>query len=247
MTFCGESWSLAVEEWFYLLFPVFLYLALKVTRSFAVAILSTACLFGVYSLAFRLHGATIPEYSWSLQQRMLVTMRFDALMVGVLGACWWYYHQALWLRLRWIAFLLGLVALGIVYYSLYWGDNAGLFAKVWRFSLTSVGFLLLFPLASQWRTLWPQWAAKLIRLLALSSYVLYLTHGIWNTWMDLLPGAAPKSVAGGYYLFTEKVLGSVLFACLIYWVIERPLMRFRDRVSPGSVPRPQSYSNEPSR
>ena len=49
MTFFPESWSLAIEEWFYLLFPAALWLGLKATKRFDAVFLSAAFSFFAFS------------------------------------------------------------------------------------------------------------------------------------------------------------------------------------------------------
>src|SRR3954471_20038191 len=53
MTFFPESWSLAIEEWFYLLFPAALWIGLKFTKRFGAVFLLTAFLFLAFSTIAR--------------------------------------------------------------------------------------------------------------------------------------------------------------------------------------------------
>ena len=91
MSFFGKSWSLAVEEWFYLLFPLALWLGLKIWKRFDTVFLLTAAAFFLFSTVARMFSAPHPNASWTDWQRMVVIYRFDALMIGVFAA---------WLSLR---------------------------------------------------------------------------------------------------------------------------------------------------
>ena len=57
MSFFGESWSLAVEEWFYLLFPFALWLGLKIWKRFDTVFLLTAAAFFLFSTVARMLSA----------------------------------------------------------------------------------------------------------------------------------------------------------------------------------------------
>src|SRR5436190_12704567 len=67
MTFFPESWSLAIEEWFYLLFPAALWLGLKFTKRFGDVFLTAAFSFLAFSTIARIVGATDPINTWELE------------------------------------------------------------------------------------------------------------------------------------------------------------------------------------
>src|SRR5204862_6092219 len=86
MSFFPESWSLAIEEWFYLLFPAALWLGLKMSKRFDVVFLSAAFSFFTFSTVARMLAAPDPASTWSEAQRMVVIYRFDGLMIGMFAA-----------------------------------------------------------------------------------------------------------------------------------------------------------------
>ncbi|MDQ6625930.1 MAG: acyltransferase, partial [Verrucomicrobiota bacterium] len=100
LTFFPESWSLAVEEWFYLLFPALLWLILRARRRFDEAIIASAAVFLLLSTGLRMVHAHDTGATWTDSQRMVVLYRFDALMIGILAA--WLATRAprMWLRWR---------------------------------------------------------------------------------------------------------------------------------------------------
>lgn len=82
--FFPEAWSLSVEEWFYLLFPLVIVVLIKCKlRPVSAYLASGACLL-IFSMMLRFICAFIePSLSWDSGIRKVVVFRFDALMFGI--------------------------------------------------------------------------------------------------------------------------------------------------------------------
>src|SRR5437764_473717 len=183
MTFFPESWSLAIEEWFYLLFPAALWIGLKFTKRFGAVFLFTAFLFLAFSTVARLVAAPDPASTWSEQLRMVVIYRFDALMIGMIGAWLSLRYPQPWRRVALVAALAGVLLLLAMYATLWKFENGQLafgddsfFARTFRFSFVSLGFALLLPWASAWKLAGENFGSTAVRRIALWSYGLYLVH-----------------------------------------------------------------------
>lgn len=86
------SWSLAIEEHFYLWFPVAFLLWEKITKRAHLALILTAVTFIIIAYAFRLSHplfSSWDDYNFSI--RMTVVPRMDAIMFGVLMAAMKHY------------------------------------------------------------------------------------------------------------------------------------------------------------
>ncbi len=240
ITFMPESWSLAVEEWFYLLFPAMIWLGLRLRARFEVVFLSVAALLFVLSTGTRFMNAWLhPEIEWSSIQRCVVLYRFDALMFGIVAAWVHARFPVLWRKYRAVCGVLGLI-LTVFIYLTQWRFDGGIsnadprafFGLTFRFTFISLGFALLLPWASEWRLSRESPASGVIRRLALWSYVIYLMHQPWyafaHRWSFLPKG---NSFADGLIIFALTFGGAIVASGLVYWLCERPIMAFRETAS----------------
>jgi peptidoglycan/LPS O-acetylase OafA/YrhL len=241
MSFFPESWSLAIEEWFYLLFPAALWLGLKMSKRFDVAFLSAAFAFFTFSTVARMLAAHDPAATWSEALRMVVIYRFDALMIGMFSA-WisvrcpvrWHKHQLL-------CALAG-VALLIAMYSTLWkmenhhlafGDDS-YFARSFRFTLVSLGFALLLPWASDWKLTKENSCSTAIRRIALWSYGLYLVHlPVFSIVTEVVFRDSSKSLPRALSSFTLQIGGAIALSALLYRFFESRCTRLREKAAPA--------------
>ena len=250
-SFFGESWSLAVEEWFYLLFPLALWAGLSCWRRFDRVFLSTALAFYLFSTAARLASAGHGPASWAEWERKVVIDRFDALMAGVIAAWISVRFPGLWSRRPKAAATAGAVLLTAMYLTL-WTVRDGqilnapdtFFARTLRFNLVSLGFALLLPAASAWRLKTEGGAALATRKIALWSYALYLVHFpvmqiIQDRWFTGWNASAAQAAAS----FALQIAVPIALSAILFRVYESPLTRRRDKAAPAIV----SFFRRPAR
>lgn len=107
-----ESWSLCVEEWFYLSVP-FLFLVsfklIKYPRNYIV--LFWICFFILVPCLLRVYKETKihSDADWEFLIRKVVFTRLDAIMFGFLGAYIYYYNPTKWIKYKNSGFLLGII------------------------------------------------------------------------------------------------------------------------------------------
>jgi peptidoglycan/LPS O-acetylase OafA/YrhL len=242
MTFFPESWSLAIEEWFYLLFPAALWLGLKMTKRFDVVFLSAAFGFLAFSTIARLFAAPDPGATWSEELRMVVIYRFDALMIGMIGAWLSIRYPQPWRRVALFAALAGVVLLLAMYATLWKFENGQLafgddsyFARTFRFTLVSIGFALLLPWASAWKLAGENLGSTAVRRIALWSYGLYLVHlPVFLLVTRAGLGAdAPLSLGRALASFALQIGGAILLSAFLYRFFEAPCTRLRENAAPA--------------
>jgi peptidoglycan/LPS O-acetylase OafA/YrhL len=242
--FFPETWSLAVEEWFYLLFPLLLWIALRGFRRPLPASIAVMGLFLLVPTALRvwiaasvespIDPANLEAYrrTWDTIVRMTVMLRLDVVMFGVGAALIAARCPVLWRRMAaW--WPIGLALAGIALASIGWHVPLET-AKPWHgfalWPIMAIGFALLLPRFSQIAAA-EGLVASCTSWLAKVSYALYLCHGL--ILLAIYRWLGPRGLLGIQkntiiWCLTAWVL-SLAVAGLVYRWFERPIMDLRDR------------------
>jgi peptidoglycan/LPS O-acetylase OafA/YrhL len=219
-----ESWSLSLEEWFYLSFPLFLFAALKVRMNISKKsrFLLLIVLFIVGSTLLRLIQYE-PNLVRDLFFRKIVIMRLDACIYGVLMAYLIHYKPTIFQSRSRNLFLLTIGIIG--FFILNRLIQNDLFSKTFYFNLQGVFVMLWIPFLNKWN-----YSGKLsnsITYLSLISFVIYLTH---LPSLHILNHFVPKV---GNFLMLLFYLGfwifNLIIGLLLYTYFERPITLKRER------------------
>lgn len=236
--FFPESWSLAVEEWFYLLFPLLAFVSAKLlnlppkTILLLVILIFISGCFMVRWYRF-LHATEVTIPIWDAHFRKQVVTQLDGIMFGVLGAYIAIFHNLHWRKYAKLLFGIGCVLFFIHKYVLFeFIPLTQLFGTVFSFPMVSVAVLMMLPLLSQWN---PKggFIVRQITRVSLISYSLYLVHlSLVQTW--ILPALPfPENHQHLSYLpFLKYALYwclSLGLALLLYRCIEQPAMLLREK------------------
>lgn len=220
----GQTWSLCVEEWFYLLFPLFLVAALFLCHGRRChkdgIFLSVVGLFFIVPILWRL---TLPyDVNWDEITSKIVFCRLDSIAWGIAGA--WLYRRFSFYRNT----IYGTLCAGIVILlPLWWGTNTRYtyFIHMGLFDLAGLGYALCIPAMMRLKTL-PSPLNALVRTISTHSYGLYLIHlplvllaGDLHTRFGLPP---LKAVA---FTVATTILGSAF----LWHCVERPFLTLRPR------------------
>jgi peptidoglycan/LPS O-acetylase OafA/YrhL len=231
--FFTESWSLAIEEWFYLLAPVAIFLLARTGTPLKRAVLTTAIGGIVAATGWRMHVVASTNPDWLRAVRTVVTMRFDACMFGVFAAWWHRYAPAswnAWRSVKLIAGLLCLVGAGLMFRFL--PVNGSFAARTHLFTLTSVGAMLCLPALAALHSVPGKLAGGATRL-SQWSYALYLVNvpvftgcSVWLA--GHVHDGFRQPATAGWTAFTAVSL-SLLASAALHYGYERPILRWRDR------------------
>nr|WP_273424275.1 acyltransferase [Halomonas sp.] len=232
----GEAWSLAVEEWFYLLLPVLLLLSLKLLPQPRKAVPILLMLWVMVGALARLAVAHFIEPEWDAGLRKIALLRLDAIAWGGLAACWMHYRPAQAARMACSSYWLGLLGLLV---STVWLSIGvvnlfqPLMAYVWLFTLTGASIALCLPKAVYWRPA-PRRYMLLVTGLSRISDSLYRVHvSVALPVMQL-----PSIVA--HTSLPWRLIGylgiSLAAAYAAYRLVEKPTLALRERtLSPAST------------
>jgi peptidoglycan/LPS O-acetylase OafA/YrhL len=220
----GVFWSLAIEEHFYLLFPllyVWMCPRLSVSRQTTILlILCAAALIWRCVLHFHFNASVLRTYYGT-------DTRFDSILLGCVFAIvanpvlrdplhGWFLRHMKW--------LLPLAIVVVLATFLIRNDG---FRETLRYTVQGLALVPLFIAAIHYQESWPVRFLNLpfMRFLGVLSYTLYLCHGIIMDFVNhiwhahaVLTGAVSLAAAIG-------------FAALVHYWIERPCTKIRKRLS----------------
>jgi peptidoglycan/LPS O-acetylase OafA/YrhL len=240
------SWSLAVEEWFYVFVPALLLVAVRRWRGRPqVAFFAVGAAIVGLSLAARIVYTVTLDPSWDDGIRKQVPLRMDSLVIGVLLAGARAYHPHLYARLTGGAAVL-LSAAALVALTLYWQTglaggyraSESFFARTGMFDVVSIAFAVLIGALERGWTHSATVLTRPIEELSRVSYSVYLVHfdaflftrehALWDTPVLRVVPLSPPAVSALVALAL-----TALVATALYCAVERPFMALRDRLVPS--------------
>ena len=235
----GVSWSLAVEEWFYLLFSAALIASVAVTGT-RKCVWYVIALFIAAPVAARL--ILPPTGDWSQTTYETVGLRLDAIAYGVVLAKLSDTRAALF-RHPWLVLGFGLPIIAFV-----WAQASvqplpvpgSLFLAV-VLTMISTGFALCFPAALRLID-GRNWLARGIRQMSAQSYGLYIMHLSILELVGYRVHERQLSAAMGIVLVLVLTFG-LSYASFRY--LESPILARRPRQHPGREARAPDYAPAP--
>ncbi len=219
--FFWESWSLAVQEWFYLLFPILLIISSRFLNvKHGVIIFSIA--FVIFSIWYR-HSISGPNYDqfwWDVSFRKVTASRIDSIFYGVIAAWVRYYFPKFWNKNAVLFFTLG-ITLYIINISIPKEPNS-FFTQVIYLSISPLSICLWFPLIDQYKS-YKTKLGELITIFSILSYAIYLTNMLL---IQIINKNLPEFMSGHASLKYLLFLSTCTFiSYLIYILYENPIAR----------------------
>jgi peptidoglycan/LPS O-acetylase OafA/YrhL len=227
----GHSWSLCVEEWFYLLTASTLLLTTKLFSTFprrqTWAVGATVTLFVVGPVVLRF---ALRDYFDDL--RMVVVLRLDAIIYGVLMAMVRSRLPEVWRRPGTL-FALGAAA-AVVAVALFGRSPT---ATATALTLMPIGFACLLPACC--RAPRPtSYLARWVERISIWSYSMYLCHTL--IYLGMMPVVGYNALEWWEKLAYKAVALSLIVAVSAanYRFFEKPMTDCRDRLWSGWRSRP---------
>ena len=235
------TWSLAVEEHFYICLPLLLLVLLKLSWNPAKPFRKIPLLFGIIAagcLLLRLKAAASGTFSTKVN--LIPThLRFDSLFFGVLLSYFYHYHRE---RFDGVAERFGrlFVAGGICLLIPAFLFDQSSTPYIYTFGYTEFylgsGLLLVGLLGCKLNT---GALGQCVAFIGTRSYSIYLWHGpvFWFASERFSPGA---NLLNWYGWTVTSIGGAFLMGIAMAAVIEYPTLRVRDRWFPSRSQPPDS-------
>ncbi len=233
-TFYGQTWTLSVQEFFYLLCPLVLLICYRILKHRQVAFLCSILILFLVPLFLRaLHTQVENSTNFTLIFREWTIFRFDSPAAGLLLAyveqeapeVWAWLQRNLWFSLTGLGSVILYYELGspFLYSSHY--------LQVIAFPILSLCLALVFPSLCAWRQNQSPFG-KMVQSISNMSYTLFLSHFI-----AFYLGASLLL----FYPLNSLWLDCAVYAIFVwavaypsYLLVEAPLLKLRHDYSPQS-------------
>jgi peptidoglycan/LPS O-acetylase OafA/YrhL len=229
-----ESWSLAIEEWFYLIFPLaFASTTIVGCLSARSRVLLVAVVLAIVPLIARIFVYD-PAKDIEGQVGHLVVLRLDSIAFGILAICAVSAFPRLTTRWKYAIAIVGIF--GVIFsIEVRLGNlSAGNFyLHTFLFTVISASFaaIVIWANAQNWAAFENRLGAGIVRWFSSRSYALYLCHGsVVKTMLHHELFALPVVMS-----FAVFVLCSVVIAESVHRLIELPVMNRRPREKTGGA------------
>lgn len=245
--FYKEAWSLSVEEWFYLLFPIIsIWLVIYNKFSLKATFLISISFFIIYSLLAKLvflqyyNGL---RFNFDEYFRKIVIFRFDGIAIGIFGFWIFKYYTSIWYRYKYLSLGVSLVLIPVsffVFFMIYknnfllynTNENTYILSSMFYTPLWAVLILGVFPFFSSFIGFKTQILNRVFMFLSKISYSLYLCNLplliVFKRTIYIPNNSIMYTILNLFvYLFILIIVSYV-----IYKYYERIFMAFRIRILP---------------
>lgn len=232
-SFFPESWSLSVEEWFYLIMPVCLFILLKLKISARQATFTSILILIIGPSLARYFLSDIDQSGTFMVTRMVVMMRLDSIGFGVLLAYISFYWPVFWNRLTVSRFL---IVLGVLFFYLAFlvvnqGKlffNSVTLTNFFFFPLSSVAVMAIIPALSIPGKV-NNGFRNVVTFISKISYSMYLIN--FSIIIQLIQVFSPAKTTQteNFIFYLIYWIATIGISALMYRYVEKPFLVLRDR------------------
>lgn len=227
--FYDVSWSLCIEEWFYISFPILLYALNKILGTSKQNKIFISILFFIIGGFLLRYFHVMNSYitiDWDEDVRKVLLMRFDAIPYGVLAAYIFYFYKDTVMKYIPHAKAFFWVILCFYFLLLYYFISEANFPHAWTcyiFPIVDIGFLF-FIIAYYKSSNIENKLTQSIKWTSTLSYSMYLIHPLLILAVNQLYTHFDLSWYLNYVLFWILVYAS---SFVVYQIWEKPIMQCR--------------------
>lgn len=230
------SWSLTIEEWFYVSFPLLMYIIngigklIKASLQKIIIPLSIVIFIGVPLLLRFLEIDN--NLNWDNNIRKQIHLRLDGIAYGVLLAYFYNLNQG-WFHHRQRTKTLGLlVAFGFMLIWWFYNQNINIFKakssvlnNIVFYPIINIYCMLFVAFFLRFKNYSTQVIQKIILFLSLTSYSLYLIHFPIYLWFY----QKSESALGAIFYLILAILCLLILGTILYKTIEKPFIDLRNK------------------
>ncbi|WP_162463289.1 acyltransferase family protein [Paenibacillus psychroresistens] len=235
LSFLPISWSLSIEEWFYLLIPLPLHFVGKF-RNKRLAFFVITSLFVIIPLILRMVEVSHSQPVWDYGVRKQIPLRLDSLVFGVILAGIKTYYSGIYRKYIAGKVSLLLTLVGLTYFGGYlvytgiqdqtmdhsWFNRTLLFSFVSLFIAMLIAFMEVhIQRMDHFPKIW-----TVFRFISSQSYGYYLFH--WNIYVWFSRENTTNSIGHSLYLLMFSLIMLISFTYLMHRYYEVPMMKLRD-------------------
>ena len=221
-----ESWSLTIEEWFYVTAPFVIFIVSRFKfLTIKKSILYSMILYILLFTGLRIFEVYTANPTWDSGVRKVVLYRLDSIAYGVIMAYLIFYHENFINKWKYYFISTGVLLLFLSIFNhstLLSGGRETFFNKILLFTITSIAlsFLLIWFKGITCNNLK---IIKLITYLSTISYSIYLIHlSFVIPFIHMLD--IPKQL-----LFICYILITIILSTIIYVYYEKPFTELREK------------------
>jgi len=228
--FFSVSWSLAVEEWFYLLIPLIVWLFFAGIPNLKYSFLISVIFFIAIATIYRFFYIYFSDPHWNEELRRVVVFRLDSLIYGVVGAIFKFYWPKVFQRMKYVGLNLGVFLLVFAIFLRFdEGLNDSILKRTVLFPIISIAFLFCLPWLSSLKNVGEGFFTKIITNVSIWSYSLYLIHvPLMDALSYVFKGYLGKGVFFDVFVFLFWIGFSIVLSMVNYIYFEKPFTNFRD-------------------
>jgi len=235
LEFFPVSWSLSVEEWFYLLIPLFFLLifsVIKIEGKRKIFISITLMLILLFNY---LRYFTVINYNleWGYGIRNHIFLRMDSILLGVLFAGIKVYYKEFYNKLKplylyFVSIIGTIICICYYVFALDGGKeiiNSSVFGRTFLFSFISL-FFVLFVVALEKTNFSNLKFGKIFVFISTTSYSVYLVHHELFMYSFKFND---KSILWSWFLLSVSLILTYVISYILYKYYEKPFMNLRDK------------------